>query len=126
MPQKLNYPVVFEYTKGSYKGVRFWRSFTNKEDLEEWLKDAPKNEKIIAQGVTEEMAINLCANTSVAARAASCIAEATDGEGNVHRDTLQLQMTNIAVASKHIGRDITEELLVNVELLLLAAGKRMV
>lgn len=53
------YNVVYEYESGSHKGCRFWTFYESFEDF----KNAEKpfsSPKIVAQGVTQSEAVDLC------------------------------------------------------------------
>lgn len=59
------YDVVFEYTKyvGGYAGVRFVIPYSNKTNFNRINSIPNRRTNIIAQGVSEEQALNLCALT---------------------------------------------------------------
>jgi len=87
----VKYNVVFSYNAkaGSYEGVRTWTSFESKEAFEKWKKEMmPEDHDVIAEGVAEQEAVRICANTPVMSYARAAIGEATNpitGEVNLRQ-----------------------------------------
>ena len=75
------YNVVFQYTRetGGYEGVITWTSFKDENHFKEWYTpDIEKRQRVIAQGVTQDRAIELVDQTPVACDLAACLQEATN------------------------------------------------
>ncbi|MCX6779001.1 MAG: hypothetical protein NTU97_02105 [Candidatus Magasanikbacteria bacterium] len=110
MKNRLPYAVVYEYTEaaGGYNGVRTWTAFRDMNDFEKWLKQPDNhvldNQKVIAQGVTEQQAIDIISGTPVEAYAAASIDAATSG-GLLSWVALEVELTNVAVARRLTGQD---------------------
>jgi hypothetical protein len=99
MERKSNYNVVFRGTgekRGNYKGVITWKSFNGINDFEEFCKRGESSEEIIATGVTQEEAINLCGQSSFldvfrAARKAATL------NGRLNEGKLETEMGNLSL-----------------------------
>lgn len=95
------YNVVFEYTKetGGYEGVITWSSFKNQEDFKKmYSSDVEKRQRVIAEGVTPERAIELCNKTPTKSDIASCFEEATLPNGEINKDILEMKLRTILFA----------------------------
>jgi len=77
---KPGYNVVFEGVggkKSNVKGVRTWTAFNDKDDLNQWLNETQIRDRVVAEGVTEEIAQVLCSQTPATALVESAIRAAT-------------------------------------------------
>lgn len=74
----MSYNVVFEYTKatGGFEGVRTWTTFSSQEEFNQWLDDSVlEKQKVLAKGVTQEKAIEICDQTPMTCRYAAAAQE---------------------------------------------------
>jgi hypothetical protein len=89
------YNVVFEGTGGpnsNYLGIRTWTSFGSKKEFDEFMMRTGNKDTIVAEGVTEESAKDLTAETSPGARIDAAFAETeSDGGG---RQRLEHNLVN--------------------------------
>ena len=57
----MDYNVVFECTSGEYAGIRTWSTYQSEANFEQKMREvAHANERIVAQGVSADEAIELC------------------------------------------------------------------
>jgi len=86
------YNVVFEYTAaaGAYKGVRTWASFMGEDAFDKF----PKRdlEMVLAQGVTEECAIEMVGDTPIKAYVGAALVESKGEDGLLNRDVLHMEL----------------------------------
>ncbi|HSV95111.1 MAG TPA: hypothetical protein VLH94_04045 [Spirochaetia bacterium] len=81
----LSYNVVFEYTTkaGGYAGVRTFTSYKDKAEFEAYhAKHDPELENVVAQGVSDEVAQNLCALTPEICRLTAAVEKACEYSGS--------------------------------------------
>ncbi len=74
----MSYNVVLEYraATGGFEGVRTWTSFLSKKEFEQWLDDSVlEKQKVLAEGVTREKAIEICDKTPIECRYAAAAQE---------------------------------------------------
>ena len=94
------YNVVLQYTDqaGGYEGVRYWTSFKSKAKfIESYPKGLNKLQKVIAEGVTQDKAIELSSQTPVACERAACLEEATNPTtGKVNPKILEMKIATVA------------------------------
>lgn len=84
-----SYNVVFEGVGGensNYKGVRTITPFRDKEAFDKWKAETKNRDKVIAEGVSDEVARDFAAMTTVEARfrAASAEFEKNPESGDIH------------------------------------------
>ena len=65
------------------------------------------SERVIADGVTVEEAVRLCSQVSLEVRLKESINASTDGNGEVNRDVLRMNVTNSFFAAV-LGTDYPE------------------
>ncbi len=96
MPES-EYNVVFVYTEdaGGYEGNMTWTTFDSKEAFDEWYTDEIKREnRVVEEGVTEERALELVAQTPVACRIAAAVQAATGDNGEINEFALEMELQN--------------------------------
>jgi len=100
--EKKKYIVVFAYTKeaGGYEGVVVWTRFSSKEDFEKWYTEyLKKRQRVIAEGVTAERAMELVKQTPRSCRIAAALQEATDRtSGEVNEGIFQMKLRTMLMA----------------------------
>ena len=93
------YNVVFRLTAsaGAHAGIITWTSFSSKEDFDAKMKETPlPHHEVLAEGVSEEEAIELTRTTPLKYRIAAAIAESTDpNTGEQNEEILRFKMQNI-------------------------------
>ena len=103
--QKQFYNVVFVHTakSGAYEGVVTWTGYPSKEDFEKCrdkvLEDG--RQKVLAEGVADELAIRLSCSTPLVVRMRVARFEATDpktGEVNVEIFAMKMQTALFALS----------------------------
>jgi hypothetical protein len=107
MKIKKRYNVVFRNTKanGSSEGLITYRSFESKEAFnKQYTAKIKKLEAIVEEGVSDERAIKLCAQTPFACKIASAVKEAIGSGGNIHEGTLYTLVGN-AITTENIARE---------------------
>ncbi len=66
--EKPGYNVVFEYTErvDSHQGVRTWTTYKNREEFQKfYTSERAERERVIAEGVSNKRAIELCSTPEV-------------------------------------------------------------
>lgn len=97
----MSYNVVLEYAgEGSNAGNRFWTTFSSKEEFERSCAEDKDGgfTRVVAEGVSNERCIELCHQTPVACRISAVIQDATDPDGNVNMEVLQMKALAVALA----------------------------
>lgn len=99
----LDYNVVFEHTQktGGYAGNRFWTSYRDEADFQARNKQDNDSFKVIAQGVTEEEALNLTSLTPEICRLTAAIEEFCSEDGSINTDTVRFELPQKAFAIVH-------------------------
>lgn len=106
------YNVVFEYTEvaGGYRGVRTITAWSTKEDFKKAWESSPemqKTNKILAEGVSDQVAQELVSLTPLQCDINACIHEATNPEtGEIDEFTLEMMLANVAFARGFVGRNL--------------------
>lgn len=101
---KPGYNVVFEGVggkKSNSRGVRTWTTFDNRSHFSDWLDETKIRDRIVAEGVSEQLAVELCAQTTATAFLESAIREATIN-GVLDERLLSLKLDTINAA--HPGK----------------------
>jgi hypothetical protein len=101
------YNVVFEYTAatGGYEGVRTWTGWPNKAKFQkDWAK-APSERKareiVVAEGVTQERAVELVDQVSIDAYIRAAVQEATNRKtGRFDKFLWKMEIEKVAVARR--------------------------
>ena len=99
------YNVVFEYTEasGGRAGIRTWTSFSSKEAFQKSPRRDTK--KVIAEGVSDDEAKRLCAETPITSRINAAFAEATRPDGSISPIMLEIELAN---AEASVALDLHE------------------
>lgn len=101
---KKGYNVVFEGVggkKSNVRGVRTWTTFDNKSHLSDWLDETKIRDRIVAEGVPKQLAIELCAQTPATAFLEFAIREATI-DGVLDEKILTMKLATIRAV--HTGK----------------------
>ncbi len=108
------YNVVFEYTAeaGGYAGVRTWTSLKSKEDFVKWYTpELAKRERVLAEGVTEREAIDICNGTSFESDLAACLQDATNPRtGALNPAIFTMKLTSILMARPRTSEEVENAL----------------
>ncbi len=92
------YNVVFEGTgnkTSNHIGIRTWTSFEDKKAFIRWMRKSKNGDKILAEGVTQDEALNYIKQTRLADQAAAVVATSTTKDGEVDPIALQFNLTNL-------------------------------
>lgn len=92
------YIVVLAYNAnaGGYSGVRTWSAYDSKAEFDEWYrKEGTAEYDIVAAGVTERRAIQLCQQTPLRNYVRAAVAEATGPDGLVNTEIAQMKMFEV-------------------------------
>lgn len=90
---------------GNYKGLRTRVDYLNQEQYEELLREAPTNDKVIAEGVNEEEAKDLVEATPLSAIFHAAVDEAFEGN-LLDIKMLQLKLANAIMIAVRRGQVI--------------------
>lgn len=104
-----NYNVAFRYTKktGGYHGVITWSSFSSKKYFGKWYTpEIREREEVVEKGITEERAIELTQSTPLKCRIAAARQAATNPDGTINNDILEMEMKNVAFGEEEISSKI--------------------
>jgi len=102
--RKSCYNVAFRFTReaGGYHSVVIWTSFLSKDDFDKWYTPKMRlTQEVVAEGITQEEAIELTRTTPFACRVAASIEEATDREGNINPDIFRMDIANAVFAERN-------------------------
>jgi len=105
------YNVVFQYTDeaGGYAGARFIRTYADKSELENYMKDSEEPVTVYAQGVSQREAERLCSEVDPAVFIKSAFHEATGEDGEfdpvIAEMHLKTSLLGHLIAKREIERD---------------------
>ena len=93
-----DYNVALRYNgkAGGYKGVVYWTSFDSKEELAKFLAQHD-DQDVVEEGISQERAIALARATPLTSRVRAAIDDATDPEGNISREYLDLKLQTYGI-----------------------------
>ena len=99
------YNVVLQYTREveGYEGVRTWTSFRDKANFNEWCtQDIKKRQSAIAQGVTQNEAIEISRKTPLSYDFAVCLQKATSPETReINKKILEIELETMLLVRSY-------------------------
>jgi hypothetical protein len=78
------------------KGVRTRTSFASEAEFEGWMAESDNGDIVVARGVSDEVAGNLCRETPLSSLLDCAIHESTYQDGSVDPELLQIKLNNLA------------------------------
>lgn len=121
MTEKVRYNVVFMGIggeKSAHHGIRTWTSFESKSKFQKWLEESKNRDVILAEGVTDDVAVEMCQQTTDLAYFMSFASEATREDGTIDMGKFQMRVATLAFFRQH-KQDPDSPLLSDDNLLLL-------
>lgn len=105
----MSYNVVFENTQtaGGYAGIRFWTSYIDKAQFEKMKPRPDRFCSVLAEGVTEDEALNLTSLTPEVCRLTAAVQDmcyAEDGRIDIKLASFRLYNAFFAIAHDHRHR----------------------
>ena len=98
------YNVVFAYTRqsGGYEGVITFTFFKDEEHFDKsYNEDIRKRQRVLAEGVTPDEAVEMVQQTPLACDLATTLQEATNPKtGEVEPSILEMDLRNVAFARR--------------------------
>jgi hypothetical protein len=90
----------------NYRGIMTWTSFESKAEFDAFQKTTKHTDEIVAEGVTNEQAVQICSNTSLPDRISAAVKEATRND-EINLDLLKYHLYMALVSLE--PDDITPE-----------------
>jgi|SRR3989338_2569931 len=104
LPEREEHIVVLAYSEraGGYAGIRTWTPYPSKAEFDTWYGEhGHKEYDIVAQGVDEDTAVELCQRTPLLSHVRATIEESTDPDtGRVNLELAEMRMFSIMVARR--------------------------
>ena len=96
------YNVVFEgkgSRMGNYKGIRTWSTYESREDFVEKWENMDNPDTILAEGVTDEKAIEICSQTTLFDAANAAVRESLEND-KINLKKLDYELAKIALSRR--------------------------